>query len=98
MPRRCRAACEAIRCGEGPQFLEITTFRSREHVGIGDDLDQGYRSRAEFDRWQARDPLVQNGALVEALLPEIDAEIEAAFAEADVSPAPSVEYLLTDIV
>lgn len=94
----CRVALGAVRRGDGPQFLEITTFRSREHVGIGDDLDQGYRSRAEFDHWQARDPLVQNAALAEALLPEIDAEIDAAFAKADASPTPGIEHLLTDVV
>jgi pyruvate dehydrogenase E1 component alpha subunit len=87
-----------IRRDSMPRFLEITTFRTREHVGIGYDFDAGYRSRTDFERWQACDPLSQNAELADNLLPGIDAEIEAAFAVAFESPVPGIEHLLTDVL
>jgi TPP-dependent pyruvate/acetoin dehydrogenase alpha subunit len=93
----CLDAGRSLRAGGGPRFLEVTTFRSREHVGIGYDFDAGYRSRADYDRWQERDPLVQDVALAKKLLPGIDVEIEAAVAAAFKSPVPGVEHLLTDV-
>ncbi len=46
----------AARRGEGPSFLQCTTYRYRgHHVG---DVDRPYRTRAEEEEWQAtRDPL-----------------------------------------
>jgi TPP-dependent pyruvate/acetoin dehydrogenase alpha subunit len=93
----CTTAVAAVRDQGKAQFLEISTFRSKEHVGVGDDLDQGYRARAEFARWQARDPLVQDSALANSFLPEIDSAIEAALTAARASPAPGIEHLLTDV-
>lgn len=93
----CREACDAIRRGGPPRFLEIMTYRSKEHVGTNDDFHFGYRSREEFDRWQANDPLVRDVALRNKLLKAIDAEIEAAVAAAEASPVPGREELLTDV-
>jgi TPP-dependent pyruvate/acetoin dehydrogenase alpha subunit len=92
----CRETLRAVRAGE-PQFLEVATFRSKEHVGTGDDFDRGYRDRAGFDRWQAHDPLVQDQALARKLLPQVNAEIETALARAEASPVPGLEELLTDV-
>ena len=94
----CAAAREALAQGGKPQFLEIFTYRSKEHVGTGDDFHFGYRAKADCERWQARDPLVQDKALASRLLPVIDAEIADAFAKANASPAAGREELLTDVL
>jgi pyruvate dehydrogenase E1 component alpha subunit len=97
-----RAACiearAALAAGGKPQFLEIMTYRSKEHVGTGDDFHFGYRGKAGFERWQGLDPLVQDPKLAERLLPAIDDEIAAAFAKAKASPAAGLEELLTDVL
>ena len=95
---RCAEIVRKLRAGEGPQFLEVMTFRVMEHVGTADDFDRGYRSGEDFKRWNEFDPLVQNKDLAARLLPEIDAEIAAAFAAADQSPAPGLSELLTDVM
>jgi len=94
----CLGIGETIRTDRKPQFLEVTTFRTREHVGIGYDFDAGYRPRSDYERWNARDPLSQNARLADKLLPDIDAEIDAAVAIAFQSPLPGVEHLLTDVI
>lgn len=94
----CGEARAALAAGGMPQFLEVMTYRSKEHVGTGDDFHFGYRERGAFERWQALDPLVQDAKLADKLLPGIDDEIEAAFAKANASPAPSLEELLSDVL
>ncbi len=51
-----RAMVDRARAGEGPAFLQCTTYRYRgHHVG---DVDRPYRSREEEEAWeQHRDPL-----------------------------------------
>lgn len=94
----CNRLADDIRNVGGPRFLEITTYRSKEHVGISDDFHFGYRDRSGFDAWCALDPLVQDQASYAALITEIDAEIEAAVAAAEASPPPGIEELLTDVL
>ncbi len=40
-----------------PCFLHLKYYRYLEHVGINQDFQAGYRSREEFEMWQAVDPL-----------------------------------------
>jgi pyruvate dehydrogenase E1 component alpha subunit len=94
----CQPIVDAIRDGGGPQFVEAYTFRYKEHVGTNDDFHYGYRSREPYDAWVKNDPLVQSKALLAKLLPGVDAEIEAAVAAAERSPAPGIEELLTDVI
>lgn len=91
------AEVSAVRNGDGPRFIEIHTYRYREHVGPNEDFDAGYRSRAEFAAWRAKDPLVAEGALVEKLRPAILREIDEAVAFAEASPWPGRDQLLTDV-
>jgi TPP-dependent pyruvate/acetoin dehydrogenase alpha subunit len=90
-------AAERVRAGE-PFVLEIATARYKEHVGVGDDFHFGYRGQAEIDAWKARDPLLTDKKLVEAMKPEIEREIEKAVAFAEGSPAPGRSELLTDVI
>ncbi|MBM3646997.1 MAG: thiamine pyrophosphate-dependent dehydrogenase E1 component subunit alpha [Alphaproteobacteria bacterium] len=91
------AAVAHVRAGR-PFLLEIATSRYMEHVGVGEDFHFQYRDRAAVDAWKARDPLVVDKALTEALRPELEREIEAAVAFAERSPAPGRDELLTDII
>ena len=90
-------AAERVRAGE-PFVLEIATARYKEHVGVGDDFHFGYRSQKEIEAWKARDPLITDLKLVEALRPEVEREIEAAVAFAEQSATPGRSELLTDVI
>ena len=50
-------AVEHARNGHGPQFIEIETYRWREHCGPNYDNDIGYRDEAEYLNFKSRDPL-----------------------------------------
>jgi pyruvate dehydrogenase E1 component alpha subunit len=50
-----RTVVGMIRDNGGPGFIHARCCRYLEHVGIGDDIDDGYRSREEVDAWRARD-------------------------------------------
>ena len=101
------AACEAVSAarGNGPYFLECTTYRWREHVGPLWDYDWGYRTKEEVDGWVARCPikraterLIAEGALsaadVKALEGELQAEVDRAVATAKAAPFPAVEDIM----
>ena len=51
------AAVGKIRAGGGPQFVELATYRWREHCGPLYDNDIGYRTVEEFEKWKLRDPV-----------------------------------------
>ncbi len=51
-----RLACQAIRSGAGPQFLECRTYRFRGHSMFD---SQQYRDKDEIQSWQKKGPIVQ---------------------------------------
>jgi TPP-dependent pyruvate/acetoin dehydrogenase alpha subunit len=86
----------------GPRFLEIETYRWREHVGPSEDWDLGYRSKKEGEEWIARDEIPRIGALLShGRRLEIEVECEeltnAAFLFAESSPYPNDEELYCDV-
>jgi TPP-dependent pyruvate/acetoin dehydrogenase alpha subunit len=96
------AAVSRIRAGGGPEFIELSTYRWREHCGPNFDNDIGYRTETEYEAWRAQDPiarfsttLMAEGALDDAALTamraSIDAEVMAAFATAEAAPFPAPE-------
>jgi len=92
------AAVQAIRAGGGPAFLECVTYRWREHVGPGEDYDDGYRDRAMLDQWRDRDQMAYLGASIDAaskarIDSEVDARIADAIEFAEQSPFPPLEDL-----
>jgi TPP-dependent pyruvate/acetoin dehydrogenase alpha subunit len=96
-------AVEAIRRGDGPQFLEVMTYRYCRHVGPGGDVALGYRTQSEVDQWQARGAIARLGdalpASMRAVLDsEIEAEIADAFDFAERSPFPGDDELLSDVL
>jgi len=103
-----KKAIEIIRSGNGPVFLELKTYRWREHCGPYYDNNIGYRTEDEYNAWKERCPigtftryLVSNGILndagIEDLTREIMTNVEEAFAFARESPFPGPELLMKDI-
>jgi TPP-dependent pyruvate/acetoin dehydrogenase alpha subunit len=102
-----RLAGDAVaraRAGGGPAFLELFTYRFREHVGPNLDLDLNYRSVEEFESWLKKDPVTTyrarlegEGTLsvgqIEKMTAAISAEVEDAVTFAKSSPFPLIEML-----
>ncbi len=107
----CRLAKHAVqKAGEGggPSFLELKTYRWREHCGPNYDNDLGYRTESEFLEWKARCPIMRlkeqlfkDGLLsdeeLENMVVSLKAEIDAAVAFAEQSPVPGEEVLLQGV-
>jgi pyruvate dehydrogenase E1 component alpha subunit len=98
-------AVDTVRGSGGPCFLELRTYRYRAHSMYDPEL---YRDKAEVASWRERDPiegladeLRSAGALddasFDALVEEVDAEIEAAVEVAEASPLEPVEDLETHV-
>jgi pyruvate dehydrogenase E1 component alpha subunit len=87
-----------------PAFIEIKTFRWREHCGPNHDDDLGYRDARLVDYWHAHDPLrlLQERLLDERCITSVGLatmergirdEIEDAFRFAEDSPFPDPDTL-----
>jgi pyruvate dehydrogenase E1 component alpha subunit len=93
---------EGIRQEGGPAFLEIHTYRWREHVGPGEDYDAGYRSRDELQKWRRNDSMEVIGSRLpcevrQGIDAEIDTTIAAAVDFAENAPWPHREELFTHV-
>ena len=99
---RVQAVVPRIRAGEGPCFLEVLTYRWKEHVGPGEDYHLGYRTQEEAQPWIDSDPvrllaLMLEPAMRARIEKAVEEEIGEAFAFAEVSPFPGRAELLSDI-
>ncbi len=99
---KAAAAVAGLRAGEGPLFLEVKTYRWREHVGPGSDYHLGYRTTEECEAWQKNDPVRVLGSQLTVEMrskieDEVEREIAHAFQEAERSPFPDPSDLMTDI-
>ncbi|MBZ9713134.1 pyruvate dehydrogenase (acetyl-transferring) E1 component subunit alpha [Deinococcus multiflagellatus] len=99
-------AVARARNGEGPTLIETVTYRVKPHT-VADDPSR-YRSEAELEGWDAKDPvlrlrthLLAEGLMTEAseaeLLAEVAAEFEAALQEADSYPDPTPAEILDHV-
>ncbi|PIZ04870.1 MAG: acetoin dehydrogenase [Gammaproteobacteria bacterium CG_4_10_14_0_8_um_filter_38_16] len=88
-----------VRSGNGVGFVEIYTYRYREHCGPNYDNDIGYRHIAEYESWLAKDSIslfqkkliqekIINPDELEKITSKIKAEIECAFEFAEKSVFP----------
>lgn len=95
-----QVAVDAARRGQGPQFLELTTFRWREHCGPNFDDHLGYRTMKEIKEGREDCPIDQfilhlksadalSGSRIEDIEAEIQKEISDAFKFALSSNKPS---------
>lgn len=94
--RRVRAAKKDILKGKGPQFIELDTYRWREHCGPNYDNDIGYREESEFLKWQKRDPLKKFYSLnskknIKNKIEKITEEINEAYLFAENSKYPTLK-------
>lgn len=94
------AAVDSARQGKGPQFIELRTYRWREHCGPNFDDDLNYRSVAEMEQGMKDCPVSRyssrlalsnpaHGDECKRLEREIGDEIAAAFDFAQSSAEPS---------
>jgi len=101
-------AVEYARAGKGPVFLELSTYRFREHCGPNYDNDLGYRTQKEFRAWLKKCPLenyekmlLKNGLLDErkiaAMKEKMQAEIDDAVVFAKNSPFPDIKEIMSDV-
>ena len=97
-------AVASARKKEGPQFLEFSTYRWREHCGPNYDDRLSYREESELRSWKERCPvrMLQQRLLKEKVFMDEDIqkiehrianEIEEAFRFALSSPKPSPNNL-----
>lgn len=102
------SAVRNARAEARPAYLELATYRWREHCGPNYDNDIGYRTEAEYLAWRKRCPIEnQTGRLRAAgLLDEaaiagmekaIAAEIQSAMEFAHAAPFPKPESLLESV-
>ena len=106
-----KVAHEAVRKareGEGPTLIECRTYRWRGHVGPDYDINLGYRTREELNRWMRRCPigmfeslLVRQGVMtkkeIDEVIKQADKEIHRAYIYAKESPYPEAEELFDDV-
>jgi pyruvate dehydrogenase E1 component alpha subunit len=102
-----RRAVERARSGEGPTLIEAITYRVRPHT-TSDDTSR-YRTEDEAQVWRdERDPLrrmrvflggqgLWDDSSEDALVSELEAELQAALAEADAMPEPEPWEILDQV-
>lgn len=100
---RTKTAVAKIRAGDGPYFLEVMTYRWREHVGPNNDFRLGYRTEDEATPWMEADQVTRLEPMLspeqrERIEEEVEAEVEAALLFAEESPEPEGAELYTDVV
>ena len=94
---------ERMKREDRPAFLSLKCYRYLEHVGVGTDFDDGYRSKSEFDEWSHRDPvllqrrrLAELGFLDSDILQEeirVEKAIESSIQKARASDSPAANRL-----
>lgn len=98
----------SAREGQGPVFIELSTYRWREHCGPNFDNDLGYRSIDEFNYWKSKDPLenleknlnksdVTTIDSLEKYNEKLNIEIETAFTLAESDSFPEKEDAFKDV-
>lgn len=101
-------AIASIRAGDGPRFLEFSTYRWLEHCGPSWDNDLGYRTEAEFLEWKAKEPisrlesrLLSDCKILTAEVDQMDIvikqEVDVAFQYADEAPFPKETSMYDDL-
>jgi pyruvate dehydrogenase E1 component alpha subunit len=103
-----KKSVEIIKAGKGPVFLELKTYRWREHVGPYYDNNLGYRSEEEFNLWKKKCPIevftndllankILDTKIIEDLTQEITNRIKESFTFAKESSFPDKDLLMKDV-
>lgn len=99
-----KKAIAGIKSGNGPAFMEFSTYRWLEHCGPNEDNDLGYRSEKEIREWIAKCPIkglkkamleekVAGEEELERIDSEVIQEVGEAVAFAKESPFPEKHTL-----
>lgn len=99
---------KTLRDGKGPFLLELMTYRWLAHVGPEEDVDVGFRTKDEIDRWKKRCPikilknyLIKNIDFDESDYNKIEkqviSDIESAVNYAKNSPYPDMKTFTTGL-
>ena len=102
------SAFNEVRNSKNPVFIEVETYRWREHCGPNYDDDLGYRGEEEVKHWKENDILKKfqefllNGAIISQadvteMEQKINQQIDIAFQFAEGSPFPEPGALFTDV-
>ena len=102
------SAVDRAREGGGASFIKLSTYRWREHCGPNYDNDIGYRTEAEFLKWQAKCPLkayqailmsmnIMSEATHQNLISKYLAEMDNAVQYAKSQPFPCSTKAFTDV-
>ena len=102
------AAVKKARDGKGPTFLEMKSYRWREHCGPNYDNTIGYRTEDEFLEWKKKCPIerfekkllqekVMTPADFQKIAEDIDAEIAESVRFSKESPFPEKNKLFENI-
>ena len=97
-------AVDEVKQGQGPIFVELSTYRWREHCGPNYDNQLGYRSEEEFLTWQKLEPIARfekwlqdNNLMTQQTMADIRQQvnktIKQAFIFAKSSPFPDASTL-----
>jgi len=90
-----------------PAFMHLKYYRYLEHVGVNEDFNQGYRDRAVYEKWRAKDPVeLQRAKLlkwckedeIRKIETEIEAGIEQSIKKADAAPFSAPRELYEDVL
>ena len=103
-----KEAVERARRDSHPTLLEARTYRFMGH-SMSDAVSGTYRTKAELEEWQQRDPIVllrmvmqEKGELTDEALHKLDedikAEVQDAIDFAEKSPEPPPEALFEDVL
>jgi pyruvate dehydrogenase E1 component alpha subunit len=108
MRKAVQEAVDRARKESVPTLLEARTYRFMGH-SMSDAVSGTYRTKAELEEWQQRDPIVllrmqmeKKGELTEDALHKLDEEIKAEVQDAidfaEKSPEPPPEALYEDVL
>ena len=103
-----KKAVGTIRNGHGPVFLELKTYRWREHCGPYYDNNLGYRTEEEFNAWKKMCPLevftdyllsnkIIDVQTIKDMTDKIMKTIKESFDFARMSPFPEADLLMKDV-
>ena len=102
------SALDSLKTTGKPSFLHFKYYRYYEHVGVREDFEYGYRDRADFLTWRARDPLqLQKHKLgllgfkqdkLNSLEVEILRDIDEKYEMALNSDIPAIDELYRDVL
>ena len=99
---KMKTAFEYVRNNRKPFFIELLTYRFKEHCGPNADTHLNYRSIEEYNEWLNNDPVIKyekeclkllNKNDIMNLKLKIDREIKEAFEFAENSPWPDYSKL-----